>query len=120
MPSTAKKKAAALEGDPLDISPRLYKQLDHLLDDMEAADRDDRMTMPQRITGMIALARIMKMMQDLRKGDLSAGAGSAVQRYAAAFAPASHATRGGKPLGTGIVVEFDRPDGDDLYSDDDD
>lgn len=109
----------AIAADALDITPRLYKQLDKLLDDMEAADRDERMTMPQRISGMIALARIMKMMQDLRKGDLNAGAGSAVTRYAEAFKTAHDPSRGASGPGPGLVVPFDRsePDEDDIRDD---
>jgi hypothetical protein len=102
-----------MSGDPRDIAPRLYKQLDRLLDDMESADRDERMTMPQRISGMIALGRIMKMMQDIRKGDLHAGAGSAVSRYAAAFASPHAASRGDERSGPANIVQFDRSEPDD-------
>jgi hypothetical protein len=71
--------------DPLDLNGRLYKQLAKLLDDMEAADRDERMTMPQRIAALIAVGRVQKMFLDLKKGEFSVGAGSAIDRYAKAF-----------------------------------
>jgi hypothetical protein len=105
---SASKASITTEGDPLDIAPRLYKQLDRLLDDMEAADRDERMTMPQRITGMIALGRIMKMMQDIRKGEFSAGGGSAINRYAAAFATPDAVGGGDENTRPRVIVQFDR------------
>lgn len=73
---------------------------------MEAADRDETMTFPQRINAMIAVGRVQKMFVDLRKGDLSVGAGSAVEKYAAAFTPAANATRGRRtPPGTELTIE---------------
>jgi hypothetical protein len=108
------KKGATLEGDPLDLRGRLYKQLGKLLDDMERADRDELMTMPQRIQALIALGRVQKMFQDLRKGELSAGGGSAIDRYSAAF-QTPHAT-GGRNQRAGPaanVVSFDRTEPDD-------
>lgn len=109
--SDTKKRTAAAKGDPLDIVPRLYKQLDRLLDDMESADRDERMTMPQRISGMIALGRIMKMMQDIKRGELSAGAGSAINKYAAAFTPTTNdlGGRGADPRSS-APIELNLPD----------
>lgn len=86
--------AKAQTADPLNINARLYKQLGKLLDDMEAADRDERMTMPQRIQALIAVGRIQVLFNTIRKGAIDDGhtAGSAVRRYAAAFA-GSNATR---------------------------
>jgi hypothetical protein len=96
--------------DPLDLQGRLYQQLGRLLDDMEAADRDEKMTMPQRIQALIALGRVQKMFQDLAKGNLNAGAGSAVSRYAAAF-QTPHATGGRDDRsGPANIVQFDRTD----------
>jgi hypothetical protein len=112
-----KKQAKTLmEGDPLGINRRLYEQVGKLLDDMERADRDELMTMPQRITALIAVGRVQKMMMDLRKGEFSAGGGSAVERYAAAFqtphAVSGRNERAGPPAN---IVQFDRssPDDDD-------
>lgn len=128
MPSTTsgnrlkREKPPYIKQDPLDITPRLYNQLDRLLDDMEAADRDERMTMPQRISGMIALGRIMKMLQDLKRSELNVDAGSAVNKYAAAFAPTND-PGSRKPLPRSAnIVEFDsEPDPDtDPYQDGDD
>jgi hypothetical protein len=69
------------------LNERLYAQLARLLDDMEAADRDETMTFPQRISALIAVARVQKMFADLRKGDFNDGsAGSEIRRYSQAFA----------------------------------
>jgi hypothetical protein len=100
-------------GDPLDLTGRLYKQLGKLLDDMEAADRDEKMTMPQRISALIAVGRVQKMFLDLRKGDLNAGAGTTVSRYAAAFQTPHAIGRGDDRSGPGNIVQFDRTDDDD-------
>jgi hypothetical protein len=110
-----------VEGDPLGVNRRLYLQLGKLIDDMEAADRDERMTMPQRIQALIAVARVQKMFVDLRKGEFSAGGGSAINRYAAAF-QTPHAVGGrdedGRPR---VIVQFDRgPDPDEFDDDRDD
>jgi hypothetical protein len=103
----------AKTSDPLDINGRLYKQIGRLLDDLEADDRDDRMTTPQRISALIAVGRILTIFAALRKGDFDYGnSGSAVRKYAAAFSR-PHAARGGKAAPRGAdVIEFDR-DGDD-------
>ena len=98
--------------DPLNINHRLYLQIGKLLDDMEAADRDERMTMPQRISGLIAVGRIQKMFQDLRKGELNVGAGSAIDKYARAFA-ATDAASGGNHLAGSNIVQFDAGERDD-------
>ena len=113
MAAKTKVNKTLVDGDPLELNRRLYAQVGRLLDDMEAADRDERMTMPQRISALIAVGRIQKMFQDLRKGELNVGAGSAIDKYAAAFA-ASHAT--GRGDQDGNVVEFDRSERDDFDS----
>lgn len=102
---TVKRSAAAIARDPLDLNWRLYQQLGKLLDDMEAADRDETMTFPQRISAMIAIGRVQKMFVDLRKGDFNVGAGSAVEKYTTAFAP-PHATSGRKS-GRSTPVQID-------------
>lgn len=108
----------AKPNDPLDINARLYKQIGKLLDDMERADRDELMTMPQRVSALIAVGRIQKMFQDLRKGDLTYGAGSAVRKYASAFAPTYAAGGGGED--PGYPGGFDRAEpGDPDYTGDD-
>jgi hypothetical protein len=105
------KKAVKTTGDPLDLNGRLYQQLGRLLDDMERADRDELMTMPQRIQALIAVGRVQKMFQDLKKGEYNAGAGSAVSRYAAAF-QTPHATGGRDERGSrpSNIVQLDRSD----------
>lgn len=96
-----------LQGDPLNVNPRLYKQVAKLLDDMEAADANEVMTMPQRISSLIAIGRLLKMFQDLRKGDANVDAGSAVAKYAAAFAAQANGT--GQRAGSArrVIVELD-------------
>lgn len=117
-PAKRREKAAPKPSDPASVNARLYNQVDKLLDDMEAADRDETMTFPQRINAMIAIGRIMKMFADLRKSEISYGAGSAVTRYAAAFAAPN--AIGGRTANSGTVVELDRPEpGDPDYDGDD-
>ena len=99
--------------DPLDINARLYRQLGRLLDDMEAADRDETMTFPQRINALIAVGRVQKIFVDLRKGDLSGDAGSEIRKYATAFAK-PHAIGGGKNrTRSPFTVPLDRDSDDD-------
>lgn len=81
--------------DPLDINGRLYRQIGALLDDIEAEDREDRMTTPQRISALIAVGRILTIFAALRKGDYDYGnTGATVRKYAAAFSPTDAARRG--------------------------
>jgi hypothetical protein len=90
---------AAKDSDPLSVNARLYAQIARLLDDMEAADRDDKMTMPQRINALIAVGRIQIMFSALRKAmnNDPINAGEAVRKYAAAFdKPKPNAARGRK------------------------
>ena len=83
------------EGDPLKINERLYKQIGKLLDDLESQDRDEVMTTPQRISALIAVGRILTIFASLKKQDYDYGnTGSAVRKYAAAFARPD-AARGG-------------------------
>ena len=95
--------------DPLDINGRLYAQIGKLLDDLESADRDEVMTTPQRIQALIAVGRILTIFASLKKADFDYGnSGSAVRKYAAAFARPD-ATRGGKgaPRPTRQPVQLD-------------
>ena len=107
-------KATVQESDPLDINRRLYLQLGKLLDDMEAADADERITMPQRINALIAIGRVQVLFNTIRKGSIDDGtAGSTDRKYAAAFAQPA-AARGGKgnPR-SGTVIQFDSGGDDD-------
>jgi hypothetical protein len=98
--------------DPLNINARLYKQLGRLLDDMEAADRDERMTMPQRIQALIAVGRIQVLFNSIRKGAVDDGsAGSTVRKYAAAFA-GSHAARRRTSSARPVIIDDGGDDGD--------
>jgi hypothetical protein len=105
-----------ITADPLDIKPRLYRQLGRLLDDMESADRDDTMTFPQRINSLIAVGRVLVMFSGLRKAEMAFGGanpGSKVQRYAAAFAaPDGARQRAPGPGSAAEPDELDAGDGD--------
>lgn len=112
---TAETETVLVDGDPLGVNRRLYAQMGKLLDDLEAADLEERMTIPQRINALIAIGRIQIMFNTLRKGALDGGyAGSTVRRYAAAFA-APHAARPrtGNPR-SADVIEFGRGGDDEL------
>jgi hypothetical protein len=101
--------------DPLDINGRLYKQIGKLLDDLESADRDEVMTTPQRIQALIAVGRILTIFASLKKADYDYGnSGSAVRKYAAAFARPND-PRGGKgaPRPARQPVQFDSGEHDD-------
>lgn len=104
-----------VENDPLNVTPRLYQQVGRLLEQLEeqdiVIDKDTQgVTIPQRISALIAAGRIMKMMQDLRKGSLDVGAGSAIDKYAAAFT-SPDATGGREPRARSRpAIEFDEPE----------
>ena len=102
-------------GDPLNINSRLYGQIGKLLDDLEADDRDDKMTTPQRITALIAVGRILTIFAALKKQDYDYGnTGSAVRKYAAAFArPDATGGRKNAPR-SAQPVEFDSGGGDEF------
>ena len=101
-------------GDPLQVNQRLYRQIARLLDDIEAADRDDRMTMPQRISALIAVGRIQVLFANLRKASINDGSsGSQVRKYAAAFSSRPHdSSLRASNAGSGGFSERD-DDGDD-------
>lgn len=104
--------------DPLDLNGRLYRQLGKLLDDMEAADRDDRMSMPQRIQGLVAIARVQVVFANLRKLANNEPGGSEVRRYAAAFKAPYGARRRETSSGGPELVDLDSDGDDDGGSDD--
>jgi hypothetical protein len=99
--------------DPLDVNARLYRQIARLLDDLEAADRDERMTMPQRIAALIAVGRVQTIFANLRKNAFNDGsAGSEIKRYSAAFARQSPNAASRRASGAGPVDDGgdDTPD----------
>lgn len=72
--------------DPLDVNQRLYRQIARLLDDLEDADNKLRVTLPQRISAMIAIGRIQVIFKGLRaESHEPDNVGSAVKRYARTF-----------------------------------
>lgn len=96
--------------DPLDVNARLYRQVAALLDDLEAADLEERMTVPQRISALIAIGRLQIMFGTIRKGAFEDGsAGSTVRRYAKAFASQDGARR--RAAGP-VAVDYGDDDGD--------
>lgn len=101
--------------DPLDINGRLYKQIGRLLDDLESDDRDEVMTTPQRISALIAVGRILTIFASLRKVDYDYGnTGSAVRKYAEAFARPDAARGGKKRPRTAEPISFDSGSGDEF------
>jgi hypothetical protein len=71
------------------------------------------MTMPQRISALIAVGRVQIMFANLRKNSFNDGSiGSAVRKYSAAFAR-PHAARVGKDNPGPSGVDFGDEDGDD-------
>ena len=101
--------------DPLNINFRLYGQIGKLLDDLEGDDRDNVMTTPQRISALIAVGRILTIFASLKKADYDYGnTGSAVRKYAAAFARPD-AARGGARVAGSNSVGFGGGDGGDEF-----
>jgi hypothetical protein len=93
--------------DPLNINGRLYNQIGKLLDDLEREDREEVMTTPQRISALIAVGRILTIFSSLKKADFEHGnTGSAVRKYAAAFARPD-AARGGARLARSNALRVD-------------
>lgn len=77
--------------DPLRVNSRLYKQIAKVLDDLE--HHSDELTMRDRIAALTAVARIQTVFVGLRKEHKDDdNAGSAVRKYAGAFA-AKNASR---------------------------
>ena len=113
MAASKKDPTPANPGDPLNINARLYGQIGRLLDDLESDDRDDVMTTPQRISALIAVGRILTIFSSLKKADFENGnTGSAVRKYAAAFArPDATGGRKGQPRSN--PVGFSGGDGSD-------
>ena len=117
-PEKSKPTISVLEGgqarrDPLNVNKRLYLQLGRLLDDMEAADREDRMTFPQRIQALVAVGRIQVLFSTLRKQANDEPGGSEVRKYSAAFqAPHGNRIRKGHPGGP-ESFDFDSQSDDD-------
>ena len=118
MASPKKDPSPSNPADPLNINGRLYNQIGKLLDDLEREDREEVMTTPQRISALIAVGRILTIFASLKKADYENGnTGSAVRKYAAAFARPD-AARGGASVprhsvgfgggdGEGSADEFD-------------
>ena len=101
--------------DPLNINARLYGQIGKLLDDLEREDREDIMTTPQRISALIAVGRILTIFASLKKADYENGnTGSAVRKYAAAFARPDATGRGTRVAGSNSVG-FGGGDGSDEF-----
>ena len=75
------------------------------MDDLEAADRDEIMTQPQRVSALIAVGRVLTIFAALKKGEFDYGnSGAAVRKYASIFSAANDprsrkANRGSEPFG---------------------
>jgi hypothetical protein len=100
--------------DPLDVVPRLYKQVSLTLEQLEFSDK---VTLKERIAALLAIGRIQVIFMGLRKEKSSdVAAGTAVRKYADAF-KANDTRRRKKNAGPA-----DEPDAgiDDIFKDDDD
>jgi hypothetical protein len=99
------------DGDPLRINARLYGQIGKLLDDLERDDREEIMTTPQRISALIAVGRILTIFAALKKNDYNYGnTGSAVRKYAQAFARPDAARGRAAASGPNHLEQFDSSD----------
>lgn len=81
--------AKAEQLDPSDINGRLYKQNALMMDHLEKAKR---MPDDERLKLMAAIGKVQQILMTLRKEHKDDGpaAGSAVRRYASAFAAPVH------------------------------
>lgn len=74
--------------DPHNVNSRLYNQLGRLLDELEKWD--EAVTIPQRISALLAIGRIQVLFATLRKeNDDPEREGSSVRKYARAFTDAA-------------------------------
>lgn len=115
------KRAAVTPLDPLDVNGRLYKQISRLLEQLEDDEEELGVTVPQRISALIAIGRIQTIFMGLRKEEAPGHVGSKPQQYSRAF-QANAVGRRKKGAGRtraepDNVVEFDRGDGDDDATD---
>lgn len=100
----------ATDLDPLKVNERLYRQIARLLDQLEAADTEDGITIPQRINALIAVGRVQIMFANLRKAaaNESGDPGSEVRKYTQAFAAKANGARGrAKHSGAGGFIPAD-------------
>jgi hypothetical protein len=100
--------------DPSNVNARLYQQVSRLLAQLE--EKDDTITLKERVAALIAIGRLQQMFIAMRKGiDHDAErAGSAVQKYSTAFS-ANAARRGKEDVGPAL----DDPEPDDWFESDD-
>lgn len=85
-----------LDLDPLKVNERLYRQIAKLLDQLEAGDQENEITIPQRINALIAVGRVQIMFANLRKAAANDAGdpGSEVRKYSEAFSKTNGARRG--------------------------
>ena len=104
-----------LDLDPLKVNERLYRQIAKLLDQLEAGDQENEITIPQRINALIAVGRVQIMFANLRKAAASDAGdpGSEVRKYSQAFSKANGARRGKAASGPTFVPINSGGDGDD-------
>ena len=93
--------------DPEQVNQRLYKQVSVLLRQLEDDDPEEGMiTIRERIAGLIAIGRIQQLFITMRKATGDVGAGSTVQKFAAAFtAPNAIGGRTADPRTSGSDYE---------------
>lgn len=99
----------ATQLDPLRVNERLYNQIAKLLDQLEAGDVENEITIPQRINALIAVGRVQIMFANLRKAaaNESGDPGSEVRKYSQAFSKTHGARRGKAGSGAGGFIPVD-------------
>lgn len=86
--------------DPEQVNQRLYRQISVLLRQLEDDDPEEGMiTIRERIAGLIAIGRIQQLFITMRKATGDVGAGSTVQKFAAAFTTPDAIGGGAKDTG---------------------
>ena len=101
--------------DPLKINERLYRQVAELLRQLE---ENEHVTLKERFQALMAIARIQYVFVNLRKEKIAdASTGSAVRKYATAFA--KNDPRRGKKVARSRPVAVPDPIDAGIFDDDD-
>ena len=103
--------------DPLKINERIYRQLAKLLEQMETSE-EEHLTFKERFQALMVIARIQYVFVNLRKEKIAdASTGSAVRKYATAFA--KNDPRRGKKVARSRPVAVPDPIDAGIFDDDD-
>jgi hypothetical protein len=103
--------------DPLNVNERLYRQVAKLLEQLE---QGEHVTLRERFSALMAIARIQYVFVTLRKEKFDEpAAGAAVRKYQTAFS--KNDARGRKKIArsTAVAVRQPEPEPDRWFDDDD-